>query len=568
MTFTKEQLIEAIQKIDGNPVLRNKRYSSTYDLIYNNKTYPPILVLSVANQNENGKELFLSDFNNNIEVPFKILKEAGFEIVKKENDHQKGFEKWFKSHNKKDTGTYSSYLKSLEYLSESLYENKKINKKSIYQIDDLTLLENIYTEVLSLQRNPNAYFFRSRTPSYGTQGFYSAAVNKYIEYLKTLNMNKSKDIAIHRSFFDITEFKNDLNNSGLFFNDKFVLRFVSSLLSKPFLILTGLSGSGKTKLAQSFVQWICETDTQYTVVPVGADWTNREPLLGYPNALKPEEYAKPDSGVIDLILSANSNPNLPYFLILDEMNLSHVERYFADFLSVMESKEAIPLYDGNKVENGVPSKLEIPSNFFIIGTVNIDETTNMFSPKVLDRANTIEFRVSNEEMDYFLTNINEIKLDNLKGKGAIMAKNFIDLSSNNSLNIKDGQEINTVLLQFFIELKKVGAEFGYRSANEILKLMNQLSTLNGNITTNEKIDIAIIQKLLPKLHGSRRKLTPILERLGSFCVKGGINITKDVFESSNFDFKNENVVFPLSLEKIDRMYRGAVENGFASFAEA
>src|SRR5690606_12776113 len=137
----------------------------------------------------------------------------------------------------------------------------------------------------------------------------------------------------------------------------------------------------KTKLAQAFVEWICQDDEQYKIVPVGADWTNREPLLGYPNALKPDEYVKPDSGVLDLIIQANSHPNLPYFLILDEMNLSHVERYFADFLSAMESKEGIPLQP-HKAENGVPEKLEIPKNLFIIGTVNIDETTNMFSPKV------------------------------------------------------------------------------------------------------------------------------------------------------------------------------------------
>ena len=198
--------------------------------------------------------------------------------------------------------------------------------------------------------------------------------------------------------FDMSVFQNTCKNAGLVYSDKLITRFVSSLLTKPFVILTGLSGSGKTKLAQAFVQWICQEESQYRIIPVGADWTNREPLLGYPNALKPEEYVKPDSGVIDLIIQANSNPELPHFLILDEMNLSHVERYFADFLSVMESNEEIPLYAEGTVDNGVPSKLKVPANLFIIGTVNIDETTNMFSPKVLDRANTIEFRINNNEM--------------------------------------------------------------------------------------------------------------------------------------------------------------------------
>ena len=339
----------------------------------------------------------------------------------------------------------------------------------------------------------------------------------------------SKQIGSKKNF-SITQLQSDTAKSGLIISERLIVRLVSSLLTKPFVILTGLSGSGKTKLAQAFAQWICQDDDQYRVVPVGADWTNREPLLGYPNALKPAEYVKPDSGVLDTVIRANDHPDLPYFLILDEMNLSHVERYFADFLSVMESKEEIPLYAEGTVENGVPSKLKVPPNLFIIGTVNIDETTNMFSPKVLDRANTIEFRVTEEEMKNFLVNIEDINMDALTGKGAEMAKSFVKMAANKTFATKDIDAINAALIQFFGELKKTGAEFGYRSASEILRLIHQLTLLDNSLSTNQKIDIAVMQKLLPKLHGSRRKLGPVLETLGSFCVEGGLNIIKDVFE--------------------------------------
>lgn len=368
--------------------------------------------------------------------------------------------------------------------------------------------------------------------------------------------------------FNIDNFIDDLKRAGLIYTNKLVTSFVASLLTKPFVILTGLSGSGKTKLAQAFVQWICKDKSQYRIIPVGADWTNREPLLGYPNALKPHEYVKPDSGVLDLIIRANKTPDLPHFLILDEMNLSHVERYFADFLSVMESKKAIPLYAEGTVENGVPAKLKVPSNLFIIGTVNIDETTNMFSPKVLDRANTIEFRVSQDEMKAFLGKIKDLNMDSLTQKGADFAESFLEMSINKSFATADIETINKALIQFFGELKKTGAEFGYRSASEILRLIHQLTVLDNNLTTHQKIDIAIMQKLLPKLHGSRRKLTPVLETLGSFCVSSETRIVKDVFEKSDFDFNGSNVLYPISLEKIARMYHGAIDNGFASFAEA
>jgi 5-methylcytosine-specific restriction protein B len=390
-------------------------------------------------------------------------------------------------------------------------------------------------------------------------------LNEIIDFYLSAELDPPDNLIDSPTRFNIESFQKLLQNAGLKFPIPFIQRFVSSLCTKPFVILTGLSGSGKTKLAQSFVQWICEDKSQYRIIPVGADWTNREPLLGYPNALKPEEYVKPDSGVLDLIIQANNQPELPHFLILDEMNLSHVERYFADFLSVMESKEEIPLHSG-KFENGVPAKLKVPSNLFIIGTVNIDETTNMFSPKVLDRANTIEFRVSQDEMQNFLSNIKEINMEALTGKGAGMAKSFLDLAANKNFVVDDN--INAALVKFFGELKKTGAEFGYRSATEILRLIYQLSALDANMTKEQKIDIAIMQKLLPKLHGSRRKLCPVLETLGSFCISGDIKIVKDVFEKDDFDFNSTLVIFPLSLEKIARMYRGALDNGFASFAEA
>lgn len=368
--------------------------------------------------------------------------------------------------------------------------------------------------------------------------------------------------------FSIAQFKRDLDKSGLIYPSQISTRIVASLLTKPFVILTGLSGSGKTKLAQAFVQWICQDKSQYRIIPVGADWTNREPLLGYPNALNPKEYIKPDSGVLDLIIQAESNPELPYFLILDEMNLSHVERYFADFLSVMESKGEISLHASNEIENGVPTSLSVPLNLFIIGTVNIDETTHMFSPKVLDRANTIEFRISEKEMEIFLDNFKPLDTKGLNAGGAGMAKNFLKLTGINSFITKDTETVHTALLRFFGELKKTGAEFGYRSATEILMLIHQLSVLDASMTTNQKLDIAIIQKLLPKLHGSRRKLCPILETLATFCIEGDIQVQKDIFEKEDFDFNGFKVLYPLSLEKIVRMYRSAIDNGFASFAEA
>lgn len=83
VSFSRDELIQAIQKIDQNPELKKGRNSSTYDLIFQDKKYPPILVLSVANQSKGGKDLTLSDFGNSVEIPFSLLKREGFEIETK-----------------------------------------------------------------------------------------------------------------------------------------------------------------------------------------------------------------------------------------------------------------------------------------------------------------------------------------------------------------------------------------------------------------------------------------------------------------------------------------------------
>lgn len=469
-------------------------------------------------------------------------------------------------------GIYPAYLlykeKNLLILAYGISETHASNRK--WDISNVKTIEQFFTDnnLGKPERYGSSFVFKSYEIN---KPILEEEINNDLNKLLSIymkNSGESKRATVSIIKFNQTAFYNSVKEAGYFIEERFCSRFCASLLTKPFVILTGLSGSGKTKLAQAFVQWICQDKSQYRIIPVGADWTNREPLLGYPNALKPEEYVKPDSGVLDLIIQANNQPDLPHFLILDEMNLSHVERYFADFLSVMESKEEIPLYAEGTVQNGVPAKLKVPTNFFIIGTVNIDETTNMFSPKVLDRANTIEFRVTQDEMKNFLGNIRDINMDALTGQGAGMANSFLEMAASKEFTTADIDAINKALVQFFGELKKTGAEFGYRSATEILRLIHQLTVLDNMLTTNQKIDIAIMQKLLPKLHGSRRKLCPVLETLGSFCITSNVSIIKDVFDKADFNYNGDKVLYPLSLEKIARMYRGAIDNGFASFAEA
>ncbi len=355
--------------------------------------------------------------------------------------------------------------------------------------------------------------------------------------------------------FSINKICQTILSTGLIYSDTLIKRLAYSLMAKPFVILSGLAGSGKTQLALAFAKCLSENiEEQVCTVSIGADWTNREPLLGYPNALKSEEYVKPESGVLQLLMRANEDPDKPYFLILDEMNLSVVERYFADFLSAMESGEAIKLWDHESED--VPQEILLPKNVFIIGTINVDETTYMFSPKVLDRANVIEFKIAADEMDEYLGKKININLESAYSACADMAVDFVNKA--NSQVEKDDKN-KDVLLSFFRELKKVNAEFGYRTVNEISRYLH---FANGDLEADTAIDTAILQKLLPKLHGSRKKLVPVLAAMWKLCLKDGI--TKEI----EADFNKDDFKYPESAEKIQRMYHAVIDNGFTSFAEA
>ena len=485
-----------------------------------------------------------------------------------------------------------------------------------------------------------------------------------------------------------------------------VLRLASSLAAKRFLILTGLAGSGKTKLAQAFARWItpiqlaqdvfspgskipsermtyfvkrsdqmsvefwnseneldatkvilpremiaewadyikknsipdttaareireavkatskfsdqlhsfethlkaaafallaCKTERAlqkcYEVVPVGADWSGNESILGYPNGLENTSYiTKP---ALDLILHANEAPEIPHFLILDEMNMSHVERYFADIISIIESGEGLELYSGDagKPETWrqtaagkrVPPRLkQLPENLFIVGTVNVDETTYMFSPKVLDRANVIEFRMAAGELEGFLFKSARPELSKLDGEGykAGFSKPFVDAASSVveiPASVRTAYDAEMLLL--FKALQGHGAEYGYRTAYETARFIHFYKLLgnhpDGDTTWfSGAFDCVVFQKLLPKLHGSRAKLGPVLKKLWFLCVSGAADRGSDALKAAeeaarSTDKKAEPSIvvpvgapYPLSAEKIGRMWRLLIENGFASFAEA
>ncbi len=357
-----------------------------------------------------------------------------------------------------------------------------------------------------------------------------------------------------------------IKNSGFIFSDWMINNYLLCLLTKPFVILTGISGTGKTKIAQLLASYITEktgNEKQVAFMSVRPDWTDSTYLLGYYNPITEKYEVTP---FLSLMLKAVQDPQKPYFVILDEMNIAKVEHYFSDFLSCLESRRLSP--DGKLLQEPIilhnesrelsytdqdsrewliPAKINIPSNIYFTGTVNVDETTYMFSPKVLDRANTIEL---NEV--YLESNMTDLASDFIFKKEANLADLFKQPSKpaqySNYISFQsDMKKYNDSLVQINTLLAKHKMHFGYRVANEIAVYMQNVKNycLDNSEAFDLAFDIQVKQKILPKFNGSAAKLNEPLTDL--------LNILDERFSQSKL--------------KIEHMLQQLERAGFASFIE-
>lgn len=362
-------------------------------------------------------------------------------------------------------------------------------------------------------------------------------------------------------------------------------RVVTSLAAKPFLILAGLSGSGKTLLGIMVSHWMASTPEQVEVVAVGADWSSKHHLLGYPDALDASRFVR--TPALDLLLRAAAEPSEPFFLVLDEMNLSHVERYFSDFLSAMESAQPIHLHGSDEPRDGVPAKLEFPRNLFLIGTINVDETTYMFSPKVLDRANVIEFTVSRAAMREYLESGARLDTANLLGAGAAFGASLVDFSVSQPALADIGEESAPVLVNaldlLFDTLDRAGLQFGYRTAREVIRYAIAQRRMSGeNWALKAALDAQVVQRIIPRLGGDMARLQPILLAILAYCLASSLALPPDptkideelsALRGVAFDVLSERCSeaeanFPLTANKIARMLAKLREHGFTTAIEA
>jgi hypothetical protein len=359
------------------------------------------------------------------------------------------------------------------------------------------------------------------------------------------------------------DFADAVDASGLRFpaDSNLVRSFLSSLLAKPFAILTGLAGSGKTQLAMRLGEWFGTDEHgrhRHVVVPVRPDWTGPESIFGYEDALRTSASGAPVWFVpeaFEFVLRAANNPEHPYLLILDEMNLAHVERYFSDFLSGVESRRPVLpdlIFDQPSrqwvLRDVEAQRLPLPRNLFVVGTVNVDETTYMFSPKVLYRASTFEFRVASDELDA------ELRRPSAAPAGEDQrVRAFASLAEKDDWQREHPHpardEIVSMLREAHVILARANQEFGHRTLYEILRFCAFFAA-TGDTDGQTALDLAMMQKVLPKVHGSRRRVEPVLTALDELAVGA-----------------DQAPRLPITHQKIVRMIESVRANQFVSFAE-
>lgn len=304
----------------------------------------------------------------------------------------------------------------------------------------------------------------------------------------------------------------------------------------------------ETKNIKPVTNGIAELPKNYEIVPVGAHWKAKDELIGcFDNSIK--EYVK--TKALELILNAKKTMDAglgnPFFLILDEMNLSNIDHYFSDFLSVLESGEKIILHGSDDIEQdaGIPKELGLPLNLFIVGIVNRDNNSWQLSQKLIDRANIIEFEnipVRNYLRKIKTRNFNkdlpfpEISELNLMSPAEIFEK-MVEVTIEDKPE-KFNEKIIKEIELFQNSLKNAGFDISLRLINEIIRYLYISWQLDNQPkhwdAWAEAFDAQILQRLLPKIYGSETIIQDQLKCLYCCCFSGKTSEQLERLEKNDF----------------------------------
>lgn len=374
--------------------------------------------------------------------------------------------------------------------------------------------------------------------------------------------------------------------------------FIEALKTKPFLLLAGISGTGKSQKVKELAYLTCpkdgvlDTDSttpgNYCLIEVKPNWHDSTELLGYYSNLTEKYNITP---FLHFVYKATRNPDVPFFICLDEMNLAPVEQYFAEYLSVLETRSvkdgrietaellSKKLFEGCAEDRGyTPDELivlsylkenglRLPENLFVIGTVNMDDTTHQFSRKVIDRAFTIEMNGDELEEMFAEDNAktlsytnNPLPISELKPKFVKAAEALNDPVVN---GYKDRiiELVPAKLKAINAILKDTPFRVSYRVQNEFVLYLSTLILKRKDDETiddliNEAALVILLEKILPRVQGDEKLLS---------TAEGNVFTELIKYVEENLKCKDDSGVYTEVLTKLDEMNKRLSNTYFANF---
>lgn len=428
--------------------------------------------------------------------------------------------------------------------------------------------KNNYRDDKGLKFLSDAGFFDD--VSRGTKAIKEKYILKYSDVLSSLSILSDEEIIKGNTsvYHNVSETNSHMN-------------YLTALRTKPFMLLAGISGTGKSrivrKLAQAsvteelqrkydpksvengFDRWQLHKPANFEIIQVKPNWHNSLEVVGYKSNIGGAHYEF--TPFVEFLARAWRHQDIPFFLCLDEMNLAPVEQYFAEFLSAIESRsmekdeyETDPIIKpfndfGEKVcnemlnhlvgkidaSNAIPGSpeaklverfktkgLTLPKNLLVLGTVNMDETTFSFSRKVLDRAMSIV--MNKVEYDKFFTGETENDMvefnENTKSLLIDRPIRGLDAEENGADKVEEYlTAINNVLDETPFKL-------GYRAANEALLYVSAAHLFDSEATVEAALDEFTLMKILSRIEGDKRSIGTKLDDLQEV-------ITESTYPKSN-----------------------------------
>jgi len=348
---------------------------------------------------------------------------------------------------------------------------------------------------------------------------------------KLIPQSAATSISVTSSSERLRDIQAVMDGEGYMISTAELANFYLAMTVSPLVILSGISGTGKSLLPRKFAKL---TGSGFSAIPVQPQWSDNSDLFGYVPTLSPTKHI--EGALTKSLLTAKAQPTKLVIALLDEMNLAPVEHYFSDFLSVAETRSRV---GGRVVTDALPIELptvtvgeidpydelrgaHLPQNLRVVGTANMDESTHTFSPKVLDRAFTIE--LDDPVLSDFASASNwaaappDIDVLGQLSKWMIQDSNAISIQEARDESQPLFEHIAGLLTEIQEILAPAGIKFGYRTRDSILLYLHfwRKHELADILTGYAALDFCILQKILPKVTGSGDALSDALKRLAEW----------------------------------------------------